>query len=103
VKKPGAKAGLDHCPEEMNPRRRDGARFLIRLPVKDRRRLPPRVRADMKLIMEFLERAEQFERFADRESDSTLKEQFLRQAEAYRELARKRAAQLGRQPPTGSN
>jgi hypothetical protein len=57
----------------------------------------------MKLIAEFQERAEQFEKFADRESDSTLKEQFLRQAEAYRELARKRAAQLVRQPPTDSN
>jgi hypothetical protein len=31
----------------------------------------------MKLIAEFQERAEQFEKFADRESDSTLKEQFL--------------------------
>jgi hypothetical protein len=50
------------------------------------------VRAGMKLIAEFLKRAEQFEKFADRELDSTLKEQFLRQAEAYRDLARQLAA-----------
>jgi hypothetical protein len=52
----------------------------------------------MKLIAEYIERAEHFERLADDESNSVLKEQLLKQAAAYRKLARERAARLGRQP-----
>jgi hypothetical protein len=56
----------------------------------------------MKLITEYLAQAVHFEQLADGEPDSRLKEQLLRQAGAYRELAFKRAAQLGRPPPASS-
>jgi hypothetical protein len=44
----------------------------IVLHVKDRRRLPPWGRADMKLIAEYVERAEHFEKLADGEADAVL-------------------------------
>ena len=49
----------------------------------------------MKLIHEYLEHSVQFERMAD-EADPTLREQFLKQAAAYRKLAEKRAAELSK-------
>jgi hypothetical protein len=58
------------------------------------------VRADMKLIAEYIERAEHFEKLADAEPDAVLKSALLKQAMAYRTLAHKRAARSARQPPT---
>ena len=56
----------------------------------------------MKLVAEYLDHALQFERMAEEEaSDAKLKGQFLQQAQAYRNLAKKRAAQLGAQSPQG--
>jgi hypothetical protein len=59
--------------------------------------------ADMKLIAEYVERAEQLEKLADGEADAVLKSALLKQAMAYRTLAHKRATQFARQPPTGSS
>ena len=53
----------------------------------------------MKLIAEYVERAEHFEKLADGEADVALKGELLKQAAAYRKLARKRAALLGTKPP----
>jgi hypothetical protein len=53
----------------------------------------------MKLIAEYVERAEHFEKLADGEADVVLKDELLKQAAAYRKLARKRAALLGTKPP----
>jgi hypothetical protein len=55
----------------------------------------------MKLITEYLERDVRFEQLAADESNAELKEQFERQAKAYRKLAAKRANELG-QPLPGS-
>jgi hypothetical protein len=56
----------------------------------------------MKMLAEYLEHAIQFERMAETE-DGALKEQFLKQAEAYRKLAEGRAIQIGlRKPPPQS-
>jgi hypothetical protein len=52
----------------------------------------------MKLIAEYLEQSIHFKRLADETDDSTLKEQLLEQAAAYRRLAEKRAAKLGTSP-----
>jgi hypothetical protein len=52
----------------------------------------------MKLIVEYLEHAIQFERMADEADSATLREQFMQQAAAYRKLAAKRAAEFGLQP-----
>jgi hypothetical protein len=60
---------------------------------------PPAKTADMKLIAEYVERAEHFEKLADGEADPVLKDELLKQAAAYRKLARKRAALLGTKPP----
>jgi hypothetical protein len=49
----------------------------------------------MKLMAEYLEHAIQFERLAEGETDSQVRDQFLDQAKAYRTLAEKRADQLG--------
>jgi hypothetical protein len=57
----------------------------------------------MKLIAEYVERAEHFEKLADGVADAFLKGQLLAQAAAYRKLARQRAALLGRQRATSSN
>ena len=51
----------------------------------------------MKLIQEYLEHSVQFERMADEADNPTLREQFLKQAAAYRKLAEKRAAELAKQ------
>jgi hypothetical protein len=57
---------------------------------------------NIKMLAEYLEHAIEFERMAD-ETDGPLKEQFLKQAEAYRKLAEKRAIQIGfRKPPAQS-
>jgi hypothetical protein len=53
----------------------------------------------VKLIAEYLERAQQFERMAEYSQDPKLREQLLQQCEAYRKLATKRAMQLGVSPP----
>jgi hypothetical protein len=47
------------------------------------------------MLAEYLDRALQFERMAGYTEDPKLKQQFLQQCEAYRKLARKRAAELG--------
>jgi hypothetical protein len=49
----------------------------------------------MKMLAEYLEHAIEFERMADQTEVGTLKEQFLKQAEAYRKLAEKRALRIG--------
>jgi hypothetical protein len=49
----------------------------------------------MKMLAEYLEHAQHFERMAAQTWDPTLKEHFLTQAAAYRKLAEKRAAALG--------
>jgi len=53
----------------------------------------------MKLVAEYLESSVQFERMAQEADDPDLKRQLLEQAAAYRKLAEKRAAQLGKAPP----
>ena len=54
----------------------------------------------VKLLTEYLERAVQLEELAAREPDSAFKDQLLTQAQAYRKLAAKRAADLGMPPPS---
>ncbi len=49
----------------------------------------------VKMIAEYLEHALQFEKMAEGETDSALKEQLLKQAAAYRKLATERAERLG--------
>jgi hypothetical protein len=49
----------------------------------------------MKMIAEYLEHARHFERWADETKDAKLKEQFLKQAADYRELAEERAVVIG--------
>jgi hypothetical protein len=49
----------------------------------------------VKMIAEYLEHAIQFERLAAGEQDPALKEQFEKQAAAYRKLATKRTKELG--------
>jgi hypothetical protein len=54
----------------------------------------------MKMIAEYLEHALEFDGLAQGETDTALKQELLKQAEAYRKLARERAARLGPpQPP----
>jgi hypothetical protein len=74
----------------------DASRPLARSKLE---RPPARSCADMKLIAEYVERAEHFEKLADGEADVVLKEELLRQAAAYRNLAGKRAALLSTKPP----
>jgi hypothetical protein len=57
----------------------------------------------MKLVAEYLERSVHFARMAAEADDPDLKEQLLKQAAAYRKLAEKRAAFLGKPPATKSN
>jgi hypothetical protein len=59
-------------------------------------------RAAMKLIHEYLEHSVQFERMADEAENPTLREQFLKQATAYRKLAEKRAAELAKELDQGT-
>ncbi len=47
------------------------------------------------MIAEYLEHALQFERMAQDETDAVLKDQLLKQAQAYRKLATERAERLG--------
>lgn len=49
----------------------------------------------MKMLTEYLERALEFERLAASETDTTFKEQLLKQAASYRRLAAKRAEEYG--------
>ena len=58
----------------------------------------------MKMIAEYLEHALQFEKMARDETDAGLKEQLVKQAQAYRKLATERAQRLGLPtPPLQSN
>ena len=57
----------------------------------------------MKMIAEYLEHALAFERLAAVEIIPTVKDDFEKQAAAYRSLAAKRAALLGVEPPEISN
>jgi len=54
----------------------------------------------MKLLTEYLERAVSLERLAANEPQSESKKSLLRQAEAYRKLAAKRAEDYGLPPPS---
>ena len=54
---------------------------------------------EMKLLTEYLERAVSLERLAANEQESRFKRELLHQAEAYRKLAAKRAADYGLPPP----
>ena len=49
----------------------------------------------MKLISEYLERARDFERLADAETNPAVKKQLQEQAEAYYKLAKMRALNRG--------
>ncbi len=49
----------------------------------------------MKMISEYLDYARRFERWANEADDAALKEQFLKQAAEYRELAEERAVETG--------
>ena len=56
------------------------------------------------MIAEYLEHALQFEKMARDETDAGLKEQLVKQAQAYRKLATERAQRLGLPtPPLQSN
>jgi hypothetical protein len=58
----------------------------------------------MRAMVEYLERAQQFEHMAESADDPGLRDQFIEQAEAYRKLAQKRARELGIQfPPIPNN
>jgi hypothetical protein len=57
----------------------------------------------MKPIAEYLEHALQFERLAAAEENPEVKAQFEKQADAYRKLARARAAKLGLPEPPPRN
>jgi len=50
--------------------------------------------ASMKLVAEYLDHAQRFERMAEEASDPQLKAQFLQQGQAYRKLAAKRVGHL---------
>jgi len=58
-----------------------------------------RGRSAVKLIAEYLERALEFERFADLEDNPRLKADLQKQAAAYRKLAAERSKKLGLKPP----
>jgi hypothetical protein len=49
----------------------------------------------MKLLSEYLERSIHFERMAAEPDNAAIKEQLLKQAGEYRQLAENRASQLG--------
>lgn len=57
----------------------------------------------MKMVAEYLERAEEFERMAAQEKDAKLKADFEKQAAAYRKLAVKRAKEYALDLPPQSN
>ncbi|WP_369721264.1 hypothetical protein AB8Z38_30080 [Bradyrhizobium sp. LLZ17] len=54
----------------------------------------------MKLLTEYIERALQLEALAEGETDAKFKADLLKQADSYRKLAAKRAAQYGMPPPS---
>lgn len=54
------------------------------------------------MIAEFLEKAQEFERFAASEQDAQRKTELLAQAAAYRKLAEKRAKEQGLALPANS-
>jgi hypothetical protein len=54
----------------------------------------------MKLLTEYLEHAQQFERLAADENDPKLRAQLEGQASAYRKLAAQRAKKLRLPPPS---
>lgn len=54
----------------------------------------------MKLVTEYLERAVQLEALARDERDGAFKASLLKQADAYRKLAAKRAKEFGLPPPS---
>jgi hypothetical protein len=54
----------------------------------------------VKLLTEYLERAVQLEGMAAAEPDSNFKNQLIAQAQSYRKLAEKRAAEYGLPPPS---
>jgi hypothetical protein len=53
----------------------------------------------MKMLVEYLDNAVQFERVAADEKDPKLKAEFERQAASYRKLAEKRAKEYGLKMP----
>jgi hypothetical protein len=53
----------------------------------------------MRLLAEYLEHAQQFERYARETTDAALKAQLLKQAADYRRLAERMALQLDVTPP----
>jgi hypothetical protein len=53
----------------------------------------------MQTVLEYLERAQHFERLAADAEDSEFKQLLLDQAAGYRKLAQRRAAQLGAPVP----
>jgi len=53
----------------------------------------------MRLLAEYLEHAQQFERYARETNDTALKAEFLKQAAEYRRLAERMALQLDLTPP----
>jgi hypothetical protein len=55
----------------------------------------------MKLVAEYLADALKFERLAAQEKDEDLKLSFLQQATTYRNLAEKRAKELGKSVDDG--
>jgi hypothetical protein len=57
----------------------------------------------VKMIAEYLEHALQFEKMAKDETDAALKEQLIKQAEAYRNLAEERARRLDLPAPPRSS
>ena len=57
----------------------------------------------VKMIAEYLEHALQFEKMAKDETDAALKQQLLKQAEAYRKLAEERARRLDLPAPPRSS
>jgi hypothetical protein len=57
----------------------------------------------MKMLAEYLENAIKFEKMASAEKDAKLKEDFEKQATAYRKLAEKRAKEHGFKMPSGKN
>jgi hypothetical protein len=54
----------------------------------------------MQTVVEYLERAQQFERMAAEAEDEQSKQRLLAQAEGYRMLAARRADQIGVPLPT---
>jgi hypothetical protein len=58
----------------------------------------------MKMVAEYLDKALLFEQMASTENDPNLKEQLVKQAEAYRKLAAERAQKEGLPyPPSASS